>query len=285
MLPLTTTVEGNTASYPPYGECPHLLCSPLTSIGADLLRSNTAKSASYPGAILPLGTSNSLPGLSEAMRTASAMGSSPLRTMSMTIGIAVSTPGMPEGASSNGRAFSSAVWGAWSVPIMSNPPERNLLRRASRTDASLIGGLTLYSAPGKRSTSKVMWCMVTSVEKPAAFARSSPSGVVRWQMLMSLPLKCDARRDIAVHSAWAGRSRRWSLQHLSSTPFAMRRSSSAWTLMRLPVARAASTAGIISSSSSSRMLPVVEPMNSLKPTARGASMPALMPAVTAANKP
>lgn len=284
MLPLRYTLTGNTASYPPYGECPHLLCSLLTSIWTERLRSKTARSASYPGAILPLGTSNSLPGFREAMRTASAIGRSPRRTASMTMGIVVSTPGIPDGASENGRSFSSAACGAWSVPIMSNPPERNLLRRASRTAASLIGGLTLYSAPGNRSTSNVMWCMVISVENPAALAMSRPSGVVRWQILILPPLKCDARREIAVHSACAGRLRRWSLVQCSSSS-EMRWSSSAWTLMRLPVARASVTAGTSSSSSSSRMLPVVEPMNSLNPTTSGASMPALIPAVTAANSP
>ncbi len=241
-------------------------------------------SASYPSAILPLGTSNSLPASWEPMRTASANGSSPLRTISMTMGMVVSTPGIPDGAAPNSCSFSAAVCGAWSVPIMSNPPARNLLRSPSRTSAVLIGGLTLYSAPGNLSTSKVMWCMVTSVENPAASAISAPSTVVMWQMLIAEPLKWDARRDIALVSAEAGRLRRWSLQQRSS-PFVMRWSSSAWTDILLPVARTSRTAGISSSSSSSRMLPVVEPMNSLNPTARGASMRAFTPGVTAAKRP
>ena len=82
------------------------------------------------------------------MRTASEIGRSPLRTLSMTMGMVVSTPGIPDGASWNGLDFSSAVWGAWSVPIISNPPDRNLLRRASLTADVRMGGLTLYSAPG-----------------------------------------------------------------------------------------------------------------------------------------
>lgn len=125
---------------------------------------------------------------------------------------------------------------------------------------------------------------MTSVVNPAALARSRPSGVVRWHMLMFEPLKCWARRDMAVVSAAAGRLRRWSLQQFSS-PFAMRWSSSAWTDMRRPVASASLTAGIISSSSSRRMFPVVDPMNSLNPTASGASILAFIPAVTAANSP
>lgn len=142
----------------------------------------------------------------------------------------------------------------------------------------------MYSVPVKRSTSNMRWCIVTSVEKPASRARSSPLGVVRWQMLMLDPLKCDARREIAVHSASAGRLRRWSLQQRSSS-FLMRWSSSAWTLILLPVASASRTAGTSSSSSSSRMFPVVEPMNSLNPTTSGASILALMFGVTAANSP
>lgn len=100
--------------------CPHLLCRSRTSILDVLRMSNTAKSASQPSAMRPLGMPNSLAGLLDAMRTASAIWMVPLRTISMTIGIAVSTPGMPEGAAENSCIFSSAVCGAWSVPIMSN---------------------------------------------------------------------------------------------------------------------------------------------------------------------
>lgn len=264
--------------------CPHLLCIFDGSTASDLLRSNTARSASYPGAMIPFRIPNSLPGFRAAILTASDSGRSPRATMSMTMGIVVSTPGIPDGASAKSRSFSSAACGAWSVPIMSKAPSRNSLLILSRTAACLRGGLTLYSAPAQRSASKVMWCMVTSVENPAERASSRPSGVVMWQMLIAEPRKCSARREMAFHSASAGRSRRWSLQQVSS-PFSMRWSSSAWTLMRLPVARTSPTAGTSSSSSSSRMLPVVEPMNSLNPTTSGASMPALMPAVTAANRP
>lgn len=218
------------------------------------------------------------------MRTASAICIVPLRTISMTIGMVVSTPGMPEGAEPNSCAFSSAVCGAWSVPIMSGMPETKRLYSSSRVPMSRIGGLTLYSVPEFLSTSKRTWWRVDSVEKPAARARSMPCGVVMWQMLTLRPLKCDARRVIACVSASAGRLRRWSLQQRSSS-FAMRRSSSAWTLRRRPVASASVTAGTSSSSSSSRMFPVVEPMNSLNPTASGASMRALMPGVTAAKSP
>lgn len=142
----------------------------------------------------------------------------------------------------------------------------------------------MYSAPGLRSASKVMWWIVISVENPAAFAMSSPSGVVTWQMLTAPPGKLDASLRIALNSASAGRFLRWSLQQRSS-PLAIRWSSSAWTLRRRPVASASPTAGIISSSSSRRMLPVVDPMKSLNPTTSGASIRALTPAVTAANSP
>ena len=231
-----------------------------------------------------MGTSNSLPALYDPILTASESGSSPLRTISIIMGTAVSTPGMPDGASANGRSFSSAAWGAWSVPSMSNPPPMKRARRASLLRASLSGGFTLYSAPGLRSASNVMWCMVHSVEKPASLAMARPSGVVRWQMFMLDPRKFAASLDMAFHSASAGRFLRWSLQHRSS-PFDIRWSSSAWTLMRLPVASTSLTAGIISSSSSRRMFPEVDPMNSLNPTTMGASIPALTPAVTAANRP
>lgn|GEM_PF-3023808 len=60
----------------------------------------------------PFGTPNSLPGFDEAMRTISDRRRSPLRTISIMIGMVVSTPGIPDGASSNGLAFSSAVCGA-----------------------------------------------------------------------------------------------------------------------------------------------------------------------------
>ncbi len=65
----------------------------------------------------------------------------------------------------------------------------------------------------------------------------------------------------------------------------MRWSSSAWTLTLFPVERALDTAGMSSSSSSRRMFPVVEPMNSLKPGTSGAREAALMFSVTAANSP
>ncbi len=145
------------------------------------------------------------------MRTAWNRGMTSLRTMSMTIGIVVSTPGMPPGAASNSLAFSSAVCGAWSVPIMSMSPLTNLPYRRSLQSMSLSGGFTLYSAPVQRSTSNIMWWSVTSVEKPAALAMSRPSGVVMWHMFTAAPRKPSARRLMAVHSAWAGRFLRWSL--------------------------------------------------------------------------
>ena len=49
----------------------------------EFLMSKTSRSASYPTAILPLGTENSLPGFSAPMRTAWAIGMTSLRTMSM----------------------------------------------------------------------------------------------------------------------------------------------------------------------------------------------------------
>jgi len=122
------------------------------------------------------------------------------------------------------------------------------------------------------------------VENPAVLARSRPSGVVRWQMLMLLPLKWDASLLIAFSSASAGRLRRWSRVHFS-TSWSMRWSSSAWTLTLFPVERALDTAGTSSSSSSRRMFPVVEPMNSLNPGTSGARDAALMLSVTAANSP
>ena len=250
----------------------------------EFLMSKTRRSASYPTAILPLGTENSLPGFSAPMRTACAIGITSLRTMSITIGIVVSTPGIPPGAASNSCAFSSAVCGAWSDPNMSMSPDRNLLNSRSRQSMSLSGGLTLYSAPGQRSTSNIMWCIVTSVVNPAAFAMSRPSGVVRWHMLILDPPKLEASLRMAVHSASAGRFLRWSRVHLS-TSRDMRWSSSAWTLILLPVASTSLTEGIISSSSSSSMFPVVDPMKSLNAGTRGAIMPALTLAVTAANRP
>ena len=106
------TSWGNTASDPAYGECPHLLWRRRTSIFEVSLISNTAMSASYPSAMAPFGIPNSLPGLYEPILTASDNGIVPLRTISMIMGIVVSTPGMPDGASWKSLAFSSAVWGA-----------------------------------------------------------------------------------------------------------------------------------------------------------------------------
>ena len=218
------------------------------------------------------------------MDTASCIGMSPLRTISMAMGMVVSTPGIPDGAASNSCSLSSTVCGAWSEPNMSMAPARNLERSSLRFSGPRTGGLTLYLASVWRSTSKVRWCMVTSVENPAALARSRPSGVVRWQMLMLLPLKWDASLLIAFSSASAGRLRRWSRVHFS-TSWSMRWSSSAWTLTLFPVERALDTAGTSSSSSSRRMFPVVEPMNSLNPGTSGAREAALMLSVTAANSP
>jgi hypothetical protein len=137
------TCWGNTAGNPPYSVCPHLLCILFGSMGADILISNIARSASMPAAILPLGMENAAQGASAPMRTACDSGISSRRTMSMTMGMDVSTPGIPPGAESKSWLFSSSVCGAWSVPIMSMPPARNLLYRASRQSAFLIGGFTL----------------------------------------------------------------------------------------------------------------------------------------------
>lgn len=129
-----------------------------------------------------------------------------------------------------------------------------------------------------------MWWRVVSTVNPAALAMSRPSGVVMWQMLILCPLKLDASLRMALSSASAGRLRRWSRVHLAGS-LLIRESSSAWTLTRLPVARAALTAGTSSASSFSSMFPVVEPMKSLNPGTRGASMPALRLGVTAAKSP
>ena len=119
---------------------------------------------------------------------------------------------------------------------------------------------------------------------PAALARSSPSEVVMWHMLIFEPEKLEASLLMALCSAAAGRLRRWSRVH-SQYPLDIIESSSAWTLMRFPVARTLLTAGTISASSLRRMLPVVEPMNSLNPGTIGARSAALQLAVTAANSP
>ncbi len=84
------------------------------------------RSASYPSAIFPFLTENSSAGLSAPMRTAISSGISCLRTISITIGMVVSTPGIPPGAAENSCDLSSAVWGAWSEPNMSMSPDRNL---------------------------------------------------------------------------------------------------------------------------------------------------------------
>ncbi len=142
----------------------------------------------------------------------------------------------------------------------------------------------MYSAVVFRSTSKRRWCSVTSDEKPAPLAMSSPSEVVRWHMFILEPANLDASLLIALCSADAGRLRRWSRVH-SAPPLDIIESSSAWTLMRFPVASTLLTAGTSSSSSLSRILPVVEPMKSLNPGTMGAIGAALHPAVTAANSP
>lgn len=66
-------------------------------------------SASHPSDILPLGTSNSLPASCDPMRTASDRGSSPFLTISITMGMVVSTPGIPDGAAPNSCSFSATV--------------------------------------------------------------------------------------------------------------------------------------------------------------------------------
>ena len=128
---------------PAYSEWPHLLCRPLTSMAELDLMSNMARSASYPSAILPFLRENASQGFSAPMRTASDRGISSRRTISMTMGIAVSTPGIPPGAESKSPDFSSWVCGAWSVPIMSMSPLTNLALSESRHAAVLMGGFTL----------------------------------------------------------------------------------------------------------------------------------------------
>ena len=84
----------------------------LTSIFSDERRSNTDRSASYPSAILPFFTEKEDAGVSAPIEAAWDSGIVPARTISMTIGIDVSTPGIPPGAATNSCALSSIVWGA-----------------------------------------------------------------------------------------------------------------------------------------------------------------------------
>ncbi len=103
-----------------------MLCSALASIWDAFLMSYIWRSASSPSAILPLRRENSLPARSAPMDTASCIETSPERTISMAMGMVVSTPGIPEGAASNSCSFSSTVCGAWSEPNMSMAPSKNL---------------------------------------------------------------------------------------------------------------------------------------------------------------
>ena len=125
---------------------------------------------------------------------------------------------------------------------------------------------------------------MTSVVNPADLAASRPSAVVMWQMLILDPENLEASLPIALSSAEEGRLRRWSRVHPASD-FEIMESSSAWTLMRLPVARTRVTAGTRSASSFRSISPVVDPMNSLNPGTSGAKGDGSHPAVTAANSP
>lgn len=125
---------------------------------------------------------------------------------------------------------------------------------------------------------------MTSVVNPADLAASRPSEVVIWQMFTLDPANLEASLPIAFNSAEEGRLRRWSRVQPASALDIME-SSSAWTLMRFPVARTRETAGTRSASSFRSMSPVVDPMNSLNPGTRGARGDGSHPAVTAANSP
>ena len=67
----------------------------------------------------------------------------------------MSRQGMPEGACWKGRAFSSAVWGAWSLERQSMVPSRRPSISRSVSAAVLIDGLTRSREPTRAVSSWV----------------------------------------------------------------------------------------------------------------------------------
>jgi hypothetical protein len=71
---------------------------------------------------------------------------SPDRTRASSNGTIVSTPGMPLGARANGRSFSAARCGAWSLATIGTRPAANSAQRAARSNSLRRGGFTLKRA-------------------------------------------------------------------------------------------------------------------------------------------
>lgn len=265
---------------PAKGDQPHLECSWDWSMDDVLRMSNIAKSASLPTSIEPLFRPNHEAAFEDPIRATSSKGTVPLAAILIAIGTVVSTPGMPPGASPNSASFSSTVCGAWSLPNIFILPLTNSSKRPRRVSFVLSGGLTLPKASLMFDVSRSRWCMVTSVENPAASAMPTCSALVQWHMLILTPLYTESLR-MALYSASTGRLRRWSRQECSGS-FDIRESSSAWTLTGTPDAAILSIRGAISESSLRSMLPVVEPMKSLNDGICGASCSILAPGVRAA---
>ena len=74
----------------------------------------------------------------------------PFETSFSISGICVSTPGKPQSACQiTSLVFSSTVWGAWSVAIMSTTPDCSAAQIASESEASRTGGLTRMIEPSR----------------------------------------------------------------------------------------------------------------------------------------
>ncbi len=239
-VPRRKTARGKMASHPSKGLQPHFVCSLSPRTRRTSPGSTTTTSASPPMRRAPLpGRPKRRAGLRQRASSRTPNERDPSFTRRSMRGYVVSTLGAPGGAAGN-AAFSSIVWGAWSLASTGMRPETKAAQRVSRSCGVRRGGLILPRAPRSPVASWRRCMGVTSDVRRVPSSAARPRREERWATWRRGwgPV---ARRRMAATSASSGRARAWSARLLSSRG---RRASgsSAWTVTRGPSSpRAASS--------------------------------------------
>ena len=180
------------------------------------LGSTMTRSASKPGAILPLLSWRPTSAAGPSHTHLGACQTSPIRfASSRQLRYRVCTPGLPAGACSSGRAFSASVCGAWSVATMrDHAPARRRRPVPSRSSGVRTGGNIFIAVP---SRSKILlgqqrYCgQVSRLSRDpsliAASAAMRPSALERCAMCrLRAERICDRRGRRDRHRLRLGRA-------------------------------------------------------------------------------
>src|SRR3990170_568085 len=206
--------------------------------------STTMRLAGLPGSRTPRSSPRISAGRRAATSTKRAMSRSPAFAFRRRRGRAVSTPGRPGGASSNGASFSVSVRGAWSLATASIRPSTRARQRASRSSGGRRGGFTFPSVLRRRFASRSRWCGVASVVNDVPESASRAAREVTCAMWTrtgrSRALAASESLRIADDSASDGRAALCSSREVPSWA-AIIDASSAWTVARSPVTASEAT--------------------------------------------